>query len=448
VKTFHGHIGWVNSVSISAKHTTIASGSYDRTIRLWDIQTGKCYHIIEQQANVRCVRFSPIHSQYFISVCNDEVEHWSVHGHQINPSQSGSCVAFSVDGTQLVLCQEADIVVQNTTSEEIVARFYIPHHTPSCCCFSPDDRLVAVAAENTVYIWDITGSDPLLIGTFIGHTARITSLVFSSPSSLISSSFDQSVKFWQFGTPSTDQPVGHPNPTLPASAPIKSITLHAKHDVFVSSDLDGIVRTWDISTGLCKTSLQTPANIYQWDVQLVDSRLILVWYASVNIHIWDVEKEMLLQTIDTTWGNVDNIRISGDGSKVFCLRDTSIKAWSTWTGEVVGKAKVEASYAQTSLITNGSRVWVYSPYSPACNGWDFGIPGSSPVQLPLLYLSDTKLWDTSLSRVKDIATRKVVFQLGGRFAKPDDVQLDGQYFLAHYQSGEALILDFNHVLLW
>ena len=445
VKTFCGHTHRVNSVSISADCTMIASGSDDCTIRLWDTQTGECNHIMKQQAKVEYI----ILFQYLISASGNKVQQWDIDGYLVKYLHGGSRVAFSLDGTQLVLYQGADIVVQNFSSGAIVAKIHMPNCTPSHCCFSPDGGLVAVAAGSTVYIWDITRLDPYLVETFDGHTHIITSIVFLSPSSLITSSHDKSVKFWQMITPPTDPALDFPKPTPLASASIKSITLQAKDGIFVSSDLDGIVRIWDILTGLCKTSIQTPAKVtHQSDVQLVNGRLVLVWYTDEAIHIWDVEKEKLLRTIPTTGGNIIDIRLSGDGSKVFCLQSISIEVWSTWTGEVVGRVEVEVHYVQASLIINGSRVWVHSPQSPAGRGWDFGIPGSSPIQIPSLYLSDTKLWDGNLSRIRDVITGKVILQMGGRFAKPVDVQLDGCYFLACYQSGEVLILDFNHVLIW
>ena len=339
----------------------------------------------------------------------------------------------------------------------IVTEFRMPNSAANSCSFSPDGRLVAVAARDyNIYIWDITGSDPHLIETLVGHTSVINSLVFTSLTSLISSSADHSVKFWQIGSPSKNPVVSHSEPTPPASAPIKAITLRTEDGVFFSSDLGGMVKTWDISTGLCKTSLQTPArNPHKSDVQCVNDKLIFVWHADKKIHIWDVGEEKLLREIGAPWRDIDDVRISGDGSKVFCLHDGSIEAWSTWTGEEEGNIGADTEYSQTSLIVNSSRVWVYSPHSPAYDGgpwgWDFGMPGSSPVQLPTtpsIHLSDTKLWELGLSRIKDKITGKVVLQLGGRFARPFNVQLDGRYFLAHYWSGDLLILDFNHVLLW
>ena len=459
VNTFHGHADHVRSVSISLDSTTIASGSWDKTLRLWDVQTGSCCYIIEQQGSVNHVTFSPTSSQYLISVSGGKVQQWDLDGHKIIHSHDGSCAAFSSDGTQLILCQEACVMVQDSNSGVTWAKFHIPNLIANDCCFSPDGRLVAVVVGDsnayvhytTVYVWDVTGSDPHLVETLPGSTYPITSLVFSSPSSLITSSWDKLINFWQIGVVSADPDVGHPKPTPPTSAPINSITLHTKDGIFVSSDLDGMVRTWDISTGLCKTSLQTPAKSNnQSDVRLVDGRLILVWHASEKIHIWDVEKDELLQEINTAWSKVHDIRISGDGSKVFCIFEQFIRAWSIWTGDLLGSGELKFFRNKMSLIVdNSSGVWVYFTAKVEHPGWDFGAP-NSPLQLhstSSLHLSETKQWDVGLSRIRDMRTGKVILQLGGRSTDPIDMQFDGSYLLAQYEAGEALILDFNHVVL-
>ena len=537
IKSFHGHTKHIFSVSISADCAMIASGSWDRTIRLWDIQTEKCHHVIKQEHWVDCVRFSSTEPQHLISVSGCKVQQWNINGHQTNghqisPIQNGYHVALSLDGAQLVLYQGEDIVVQNSHSGVVVARFHVNSSNARYCCFSPDGRLLGVAADNTVYVWDTTSIDPTPIKTFIGHATTITSLAFSSPSSLISSAKDGSVKFWQIGVPQTDPLVTDPEypfsfgsmfitlgclclydtflsmvdwvmwggfdkegttgvvaeaypisfgmvglaqhfhhifpflslsllvvlvwitwfigvlePTSLAPAVITSIILQAKAGVAISSDSDGIVRTWELSTGLCKASFQTPVkDLRCCCVQLVNNKLISAWHVDRQIHIWDVEGGKHFQITEIPERHVYVIRISGDGSKVFCLSRETIQAWSIQTGEAMGRVEVGPSPVLRPLTVDGSKVWIHSPQSEPL-GWDFGISGSPPIQLfnTSLLPNNTRQWDVVQSRVKGTVTGKVFFQLAGRFTELVDSQWDGQYLVAGYRSGEVLILDFSNV---
>ena len=450
VKTFSGHSNWVWSVSISADYTRIASGSSDHTIRLWDIQSGECHCVIKQQDIVWHVCFSPTDPQYLLSKSNDKIWQWNIHGHRTPPAYDGFQVAFSPDGTQFVFCKGVVVTVLNSDSKATVAEFHAAKYSAQYCCFSPDGRHVAVAVGSTAYIWDITNSDPHLVGTFIGHTDVITSFAFSSPSSLISTSEDGSIKFWQIDVLLTHS--SGPKSTPFTSVPIKSITLLAKDGIAISSDLDGVIKIWDISTGICKISFQTLARYSHYrDVQLIDGSLILIWHGVWKIHIWDLGKEEVLQTIDVSGDGLDDLKISGDGSKIFCLYYGYIQAWSMYTGKVVGRVDIEHVSLRQSLTVNDTKVWIHYPGSEY-QGWDFGTQDSSPVQLPnmppdRLHLTDTMLWDTDIPGIKDMVTGQVVFQLPERFTKPTVVQCDGCYLAAGYSSGEVLILDINHAFL-
>jgi len=465
IKTFQGHTGWVNSVSISADCTTIASGSFDESVRLWDIQTGECHQIIEQEDDVDYVCFFPLDPKHLISISGGEIWQWDISGRRIAPESNGSCFAFSLDGTLFVVCDGPVFEVRRSDSKEIVATFSIPNDEIRCCCFSPDNQVIAVAADTTVYIWDITSTDPHLLETTIGHSLDIFSLAFSSPSSLITISRDKSVKFWQIETLSTDPvPADLKSPPL-ASAPVKSITLQEKAGIAISNHSDGIVRIWDISTGLCRASFQTPAKDCHWmDTHLTDGGLISVWCTDGKICIWDTEKGRLLRTVQLPINKVMELRISGDGSTVFCLYQESIWAWSLQTGEIVGTV-TEGLYLRhdSPLTIDGLRVWVWSRVeyqsmfyrrveSLIC--WDFGIPGSSPVELsetsknrPCMdFVGGPRKNKSFLPAVKDTVSGRVVFQLPERLTRCSDAQWDGQYLVAGYDSGEVLILQCNHVL--
>ena len=421
VKTFSGHTSTVWSVSISsADCTTIASGSADDRIYLWDVQTGECSHNIEQQKSVYCVCFSPTSPQYFISICGETVQQWDTSGNQVYPSSNGSCIAFSSDGAQFVSCYRAFVTVQNSDSGAIVTKFEAASGNIWCCCLSPDSRLVAVAADYTIYVWDITSSNPHLVETFLGHTQDITSLAFSSSSTLISASWDRSVRFWQIGILSADSIVTNPVSTPTTLPLISSISLQAKDGVSISSDADGVVRTWDIPASRCKPSSKSSAKYYKdGNVELIDSELVFVWYGDEKINIWDPEKgEFLLQT-DIPEEDLLDLRISGDGSKIFCINRKFIQAWGIWTGKAVGKVEFLYKPGVNFLAMDGWRVWM--EHSGGLHeGWDFWMPRSPPFLLHTpppkrLHLNDTKVWDNSQHRIQDIVTGRVVFQLPRSF---------------------------------
>ena len=449
-KTFFGHTGSIMSVSMSADNTVIASGSGDKTIYLWSIQTGECHCIINQQNYIPQVSFSPIDSQHLISISGGKVWQWDTDGHQIRPTCNGSCIAFSSDGTQFISCYGTTIVVQNSNSGTIVSKFQVSTSI-QCCCFSPDGRLIAIATGNTAYVWDITYSDPRPVETFIGHTGEISSLVFSSPSSLISASMDNLVKFWQIA-PLTDPVITDLNSISPAPAPIQSITLQAKDGITITSDSDGVVKIWDTLTGLCKTSIQTPAKgTENRDIQLIGGRLILVWYADNKIKLWDAERGNFWEVDYESEYIIEDLRISGDGSKVFCLDFEFIQAWSIQTGELVGRVELEPDPNNRSLVVDDSRAWICSSYQEY-QGWDFEIPNLLPVQLfemppQKLDPSGTLVWDSSLPSINDRTTGKIVFQLSRRFLKPVDLQWNEQYLVLCYLPKEVLVLDFSHLLL-
>jgi len=461
VKTLHGHTDLVHSVSISADNTMIASGSRDETICLWNIRTGECCISIIKGQNewVTTVSFSPTNSQLLLSVSHDgTVKKWDTDGHQIGSPIPGSHAAFSPDGTQFLTCEGSTVTIWNTDSGASVAEFHLTHAEPEYCYFSPDGRFIACADDHAIYLWDITGPDSHLIKTLIGHTEKITSHVFSSSLTLISASWDDTIKFWEISASSTSPVTPLADSISLTSAPIVAVSLQAKDGLAFSVDSVGVVRTWDILTGLCKESFETQAkNIRVGDIQLIDGRLTIVGHIErqhwdQEIQVWDVEKDKH-QTMRFSGVIPVGVRISGDGSRVFHVDDDEILAWSVKTGKVIGSALLEPDfpYLLDPLWIDGSKVLVRCGGSSTL-AWNFGTSGSTPIQIspsssdrPCLdFIGHTSYSNTCLVGIEDRVTGKVVFQLPGK--TPSAVQWDGHYLIAGYGSGEVLILDLSNML--
>lgn len=443
VETFSGHTATVTSVSISADSNWIASGSEDKVIRLWNAQTGKCYHTIQQPERVTKVSFAPANPQCFISVSDKKIWEWNVNGCQTKPAYNGLDAAFSLDGTQFVLCNGEVVTVQNSESRITVAEFHLPCNNAKHCCFSIDGRFVAMAALGIAYVCNITGPHPQTIATF-DSKPLIMDLTFS-PSTLISATAPKSVKFWPTGT----LPVGTTSGS-PDAVPSKfAAVLQAKDGVTITDGLGGTVKICDISTGHCKGTFQLPSLNDRRDLQLIDGRLVVAWNGNGKINVWDAQKRKYLLVVDDPFQNTVFLKFSEDGSKVFWLGTESLQVLSIDTGEIVCELKLE--YAYSRIYTDGSKVWVDS-IGLRWEGWDFGTVGEHPDQLAnipphRLHPSGTILWDIHSSKVLDASTGKVVFHLSMPGRTIADAQWNDKYLVICFCNGEVVILDFSYMFL-
>ena len=451
----YSHTSHIISVSISPDCTKIAKaishdGACGYSICLWDIQTGECPHIIyRQQIKFNSITFSPTNSQLLLSASsNKTIQKWDVDGHEIGPIYEGSHVDFSPDGALFISWGSDRRIarVRNFDSGAVIAELDIGA-TFSRCCFSSDGKLVAGSNHITIYVWNITGLVPHHIGTFVGHTGILHSLAFSP--SLISLSEDRSIRFWQIGTTPMDPGATNSESTPLVLAPTISMHLQASDGIAILVSDAGVVRTWDLSTGLCKASFHTSAGPQsKRDIQFIDGKLIFIWCTHKKIHIWSPKKENCHTMAAISDFSTTKLRISGDGSNFFLLDHQYIQALSTQTGEVMGKVGLEGKPSHVPLVVDGSKVWVYFE-DLQTKGWDFGVPGSTPVLLSnappdperprLNFISGS-------ARIKDKVTGKEVFQLPERYVEPTIVQWDGQFLVASYKSGELLILDFIHMI--
>ena len=68
-------------------------------------------------------------------------------------------------------------------------------------------------------------------------------------------------------------------------------------------------------------------------------------------------------------------------------------------------------------------------------------------RLGFIQVDGTNGSDTGPTRIEDAITRREVFQLPKRFARPSEVQWDGRYLATAYNgTGELLIMDFIHMI--
>ena len=487
VRTFYGHTHSVRSVSISADCKRIASGAFDDVTYLWNIETGE--QISSTQLSSAYIYLVPNSAEYLLSILDNTCT-WDVNGYKVIFISSKFNVSFSSDSSLFALSNGQVITVQSSSSGAVVSTIHLSRM--NYCHFSPDGRVIAVSSNGVTYFWDITSSYPHHIETFYDSGQNI---ILSSHSNLISMSREEkSIKFRKIGTLTKESVAIDPMPAATALSPVMSVSLQKRDKIALTSDGTGVVKIWDLLTGHCKASFQTPASWHSLrDAQLIDGRLIFAWNDGTEICIWDSNHSQYNKVLEITmdllsddgknigrlhswesdaesferfpdpslWVNVNykvhqgrsGLRISEDGSVVHGFHEWKIQTWSVPTCRPVGDIRVtgKAPYLDP-LSTGSSRTWIHSKNT--LKKLDCALSGSSltlslntsPERPRLDFIHNTSS-ETSSYLVKDRVTGKEFLRLSGKYEKPSCVQWDGQYLVAGYKDGEVLILDFQHLCL-
>ncbi len=188
VRRFKGHTKVVVSACFSGDGKTLATGSYyDKTLRLWDVKTGKARLEIALNQDWPCnVAISPdgkvVAAGGFRdgSVCLWDTATGKLIRTLATPHQPAYTVAFTPDGRALAT---AGIGPSVHLWDVATGRSLRQFSEPTCSwvtrvAFSPDGRTLALAGnDNAVSLWEVEFGGKR--GKFVGHAGPAHALAFS-----------------------------------------------------------------------------------------------------------------------------------------------------------------------------------------------------------------------------------------------------------------------------
>jgi serine/threonine protein kinase len=202
--TLTGHTGWVVSVAISPDGKTLVSGSFDNTIKIWNLQTPELTSTLTGHTDkVRSVPISP-DGKTLVSGSDDKtIKIWNLQTLELKSTLSGHTdavwpVAISPDGKTLVSgSRDKTIKIWNLQTGELKSTLTGHTGLVNSVAISPDGKtLVSVSYDKTIKIWNLQTGE--LKSTLTGHTAEVTCVAINPDGkTLVSGSLDKTIKVWR-----------------------------------------------------------------------------------------------------------------------------------------------------------------------------------------------------------------------------------------------------------
>ncbi|HEY9602642.1 MAG TPA: WD40 repeat domain-containing serine/threonine-protein kinase, partial [Allocoleopsis sp.] len=239
----------VNSVAISPDGKWLASGNDDKTIRVWNLETGRVVSTLTGHSqSVKSVAFSPDGTMLASGSDDQTVKLWNLSNFQEIYTFSGHAhavksVAFSPDGN-LLASGSWDKTIKLWNVQTGIAENTLAGHTlqVAALAFSPCDNILASAScDRTIRLWELRDR---YLSTLYGHAWSVFTVAFSPDGqTLATGSDDNTIILWDWKT----EKVLH---TLARhSWSVVALAFHPNVEILVSGSWDKTIKLWQVSTG-------------------------------------------------------------------------------------------------------------------------------------------------------------------------------------------------------
>lgn len=260
----------------------LVSGSRDRTIRVWDVETGACKHVLTgHTASVLSLQYD---DQILVSVSSDgQVFVWDVAAVFATRPPSPSLEADEEEGGPIVhdkadrlhcvlrdhtsavldvvfdsnwivtgskdatvrVWRRSDVVPQSSSSSpdqmpsapQVYRKF--SHSGPVNAVDLQGGQVVSASGEGSMYLWDLESGEK--VHKFSGHTKGLACIVFKG-NTLVSGSNDQTIRVWDTKSGKCTHVLGEHHLL------VRTVSYCPVRRLVVSGGYDRMIKLWHIDS--------------------------------------------------------------------------------------------------------------------------------------------------------------------------------------------------------
>lgn len=338
-RLFAGHTDSVLSVAFTPDGRLAVSGSADRTLIVWNVETGEIVRQLQGQTDsVSSVAVSPDGALALSGSFDGTLALWDLATGELlrqlmGHTNSVYSVAFSPDGRFAVSGSADNTLRLWDLRRGVEARVFEGQvDIISSVAVSPDARQVlSGSADNTIILWDSESGRELR--RFEGHTDSIYSVAFSADGTeFLSGSADNTLILWDIATGEEIRRfMGH-------NGPVVSVALTSDGNRVLSGSLDKSIIVWDLRTGQMLQNLIGHTDQVRSVVASPDGRYILSGSDDTQILLWDsAPSGAQLRRLEGHAGGVLSVAISPDGTQLLSGEECTItmRRGNCFAGEAI-----------------------------------------------------------------------------------------------------------------
>jgi small GTP-binding protein len=411
-----------NSAAFSPDGNTLASGSNDNTIKLWDVKNAKLIRSLEGHSDsVRSVVFSP-DGNILASGSNDNtIKLWDVKNAKLIRSLEGHSnsvrsVVFSPDGNILASSSDRIIKLWDVKSAKLIRSLEGHNYSVQIVVFSPDGNILASGSyDHIIKLWDIKSAK--LIGSLEGHSNSVRSVVFSPDGNILASgSYDNTIKLWDVNNAKLIRSLeGH-------NYSVQIVAFSPDGNILASGSNDNTIKLWDVKSAKLIRSLEGHSDSVQIVAFSPDGNILASGSNDNTIKLWDVKNAKLIRSLEGHSDSVLSVVFSPDGNILASSSYKTIKLWDVNNAKLIGSLEGHSDSVQIVVFSPDGNILASSSYK-TIKLWDVknakligSLEGHSDSVLSVVFSPDGNILASSSDKtikLWDVKNAKLIGSLEG-----------------------------------